>query len=225
VCVRHWPGNFYHFMPDYWHEFAVLAGLHLLAVITPGQDFAIVLRQSLTWDLATALRTSLGIGLGILFHSIYCLLGLGLLLAQSEWAFFAVKCLGAGYLAWIGISTFRTQPAQVRTDAGTPIADQRPTAGHAVLAGFLTNALNPKAAIFFLALFSAVVSAKTPLLLRAGYCVWMAVTTFLWFACVAVFFARASVRQAFLRFGPWLSRILGAAFILLALLLALAVAK
>ena len=215
------------------HEFAVLAGLHLLAVATPGPDFAMVVRQSLAWDRVTAVRTSLGIGLGILFHSVYCLLGLGLLLAKSDTAFFAAKCLGAAYLAWIGVTTFRStgakRPPAASIDPETPstVAGDlsRPAPSRAVLAGFLTNALNPKAAFFFLALFSVVVSSETPLWLRAAYCGWMAVTTFLWFACVSIFFSRENVRRSFLSWGPWLGRILGVAFLALAAKLALAVAR
>jgi len=219
-------------MPSRLHEFGVLAGLHLLAVATPGPDFAMVVRQSLAWDRVTAVRTSLGIGLGILFHSVYCLLGLGLLLAQSDTAFLAAKGLGAAYLAWIGITTFRATDSR-RAPAATNNPDNLSTATgdlsppsptRAVLDGFLTNALNPKAAFFFLALFSVVVSAETPMWLRATYCGWMAVTTFLWFACVSIFFSREKVRRSFLSWGPWLGRILGVAFLALAAKLALAVA-
>ena len=210
-------------MSGYLHEFATLAGVHALAVASPGPDFAMVARQSIIWGRATAVRASAGIGLGILFHSVYCLLGLGLLLTRSGTAFNTVKYLGAGYLVWIGLAAFRAKPPRPETPADA--AGDRPSAGHAMATGFLTNALNPKAAFFFLALFSVVVSAQTPLIIRAVYCAWMAVATFAWFACVSCYLSREDVRRKFLAMGPWVGRIEGAVFIALAARLALASAK
>jgi threonine/homoserine/homoserine lactone efflux protein len=167
----------------------------------------------------------LGIGLGILFHSVYCLLGLGLLLAESKTVFFIAKCAGAAYLAWIGLSAFRSRVSPPADRAAGDPGMARPEAARAVLAGFLTNALNPKAAFFFLALFSLVVSPQTPLWLRSLYCLWMAATTFLWFAAVSFLFTRERVRRRFLSLGPWLGRILGTAFLALAAKLVFAVAR
>jgi RhtB (resistance to homoserine/threonine) family protein len=210
-------------MTGYLHEFATLAGVHLLAVASPGPDFAMVARQSIAWGRGTAVRTSLGIGLGILFHSVYCLLGLGLLLTRSGAAFNVVKFLGAGYLVWIGVASFRSTTA--RADAPAGAFGDRPSAVRAILAGFLTNALNPKAAFFFLALFSVVVSAQTPLAARAAYCAWMAVATFAWFAGVSCYLSRDDIRRKFLAMGPWVGRVEGTVFILLAARLALASAR
>jgi threonine/homoserine/homoserine lactone efflux protein len=150
---------------------------------------------------------------------------LGVLTLQSGTAFLTVKWLGAAYLAWIGVSTFRSHPATAREENQMGRRGSLPGAGRAILGGFLTNALNPKAALFFLALFSVVVSPLTPLGVRALYCVWMALATFMWFACVSHFFAREGVRRAFLKLGPWIGRTLGAAFLALAVRLALSAAR
>jgi len=67
----------------YLHEFIMLTIIHLLAVMSPGPDFAIVLRQSISFGRKSAIITSLGIGAGISVHVLYTLLGVGILISQS----------------------------------------------------------------------------------------------------------------------------------------------
>ena len=88
-------------MHGYWAQFVRIAIAHLLAVLSPGPDFAMVVRQSLAHGRRAAVWTSIGIGSAILLHVTYSLLGIGLLLRSSHAAFTAVKFAGAGYLAWI----------------------------------------------------------------------------------------------------------------------------
>lgn len=199
-----------HFV-DYLTEFLTIALAHALAVASPGPDFAIVLRQSLRHGRATAVWTSVGIGCGLSIHIAYSLLGLGLVLAKSAAALSVVKWLGAAYLAWIGVQALRTKPREGDFDL-TSTTDA-PTARTAWTTGFLVNLLNPKAALFFIALFPLAVSPKTPRLVQTGYGVWMTLTTIVWFSFVAVVFARTDVRRAFLRHGHWIDRSLGVVFL------------
>jgi RhtB (resistance to homoserine/threonine) family protein len=205
-------------MMNYWPEFLLVAGAHLVAVAAPGPDFAFVLRQSITHGRRTAIWSSLGIGTGICLHVSYSLLGLGLLIRSSELWFDVVKFAGAAYLTWIGVHALRAQPAAMRTDS-RPVA---PPAKHgAFLSGFMVNALNPKASLFFIALFSAVVSPATPRLVQAGYGLWMVFATAAWFSLVSCVFTRERVRNAFLRSGHWFERVMGAILLIIAVRLAL----
>ena len=90
-------------MQTYWAEFLAIAGAHLLAVASPGPDFALVLRQSLAHGRRVAVWASLGIGCGISFHVAYCLLGLGLLLKDSPVALDVVRYLGAALMALLAL--------------------------------------------------------------------------------------------------------------------------
>ncbi|HRJ48013.1 MAG TPA: LysE family transporter, partial [Opitutaceae bacterium] len=83
----------------------------------------------------------------------------------------------------------------------------------AFVTGFLTNALNPKATLFFLALFPVAVSPATPKLVQAGYGLWMILTTMGWFSLVSLLFTRPEVRNKFLRHGHWIDRALGVIFL------------
>jgi RhtB (resistance to homoserine/threonine) family protein len=215
-------------MHDHWLEFSKVAVAHFLAVASPGPDFAIVLKQSLSHGRRTAIWTSIGVGTAILLHVTYSLLGIGLLIRGSELWFNVVKYAGAAYIAWIGVQSLRAKP---RADAGkgsdadivapVKVPDER----GAFAIGFLTNALNPKATLFFISLFVMVVSPQTPKLIQAGYGLWMAAATAGWFCLVSVLFTQADVRRKFLRHGHWIDRALGVVFLAFAVSLALATIK
>jgi RhtB (resistance to homoserine/threonine) family protein len=215
-------------MHDLWIEFGKVALAHLLAVASPGPDFAIVLKQSLTYGRRTAIWTSVGVGTAILLHVGYSLLGLGLLIRGSELWFAVVKYAGAAYIAWLGVQSLGAKP---RTDSAATGDGMResgaalPAAGSAFATGFLTNALNPKVTLFFVALFVMVVSPQTPKLVQAAYSGWMAVATMGWFSLVALFFTRADVRRKFLRHGHWIDRALGVVFLGFAVSLVVAPAR
>lgn len=210
--------------PDPWLEFGKIALAHLLAVASPGPDFAMVLRQSIAHDRRTAVWTSIGIGSAILLHVSYSLLGIGLLLKSSLLAFTALKFAGAAYLLWIGIQALRS--ARPRDPdlppAGAQAEGSTPSTRAAWMTGFLTNALNPKASLFFIALFPTVVSVQTPKLVQAGYGLWMALATMAWFSLVSCVFTQDAARRTFLRWSHWIDRGLGVVFIGFAVSLAFA---
>jgi RhtB (resistance to homoserine/threonine) family protein len=208
---------------DYWLEFSQVAIAHLLAVASPGPDFAIVVRQSLAHGRRTAIWTSLGIGAAILLHVSYSLLGIGLLLRSSETWFNVVKFAGAAYIAWLGIQSLRSRPRESTATATTIETGNVSTSvaqRGAFTVGFLTNALNPKATLFFISLFAMIVSSQTPKLVQSLYGFWMALATAAWFSLVSVLFTRGEVRRRFLRHGHWIDRALGVVFLGLAVSLA-----
>lgn len=208
-------------MHQYLAEFLAIALIHLLAVASPGPDFAIVLKQSITYGRENGFYTSMGIGAGILIHVAYCVLGLGIIISQSIVAFNVVKYVGAAYLIYIGISALRAGPTKdlsVKKDGSL----HAPTRWRSFYMGFITNALNPKATLFFLAVFSVTVSPKTPVLIQVGYGLYMAFAAAAWFALVTVFFSHTRVREAFQRMGHWFERSMGLILIGFGVKLALA---
>ncbi len=214
-------------MHGYWAQFLKVAVAHMLAVASPGPDFAMVVRQSLAHGRRAAVWTSVGIGSAILVHVTYALLGIGILLRTYPVAFTAVKFLGAGYLAWIGAKALMSRPRHGLADApfGSAQAVTRPAEPApraAWMTGFLTNVFNPKATLFFVAIFASLIDPATPKVIQGGYGLWMAATTMGWFVLVSVFFTRERIRSAFLRGGHWIDRVMGAVLIGLAAALALA---
>ena len=188
--------------------------------VLPGADFAMVLRQSIAHDRRAALFTSAGIATAILVHGSYTLLGVGVIVGQSLLLFNILKWLGAAYLVYLAISALRSPPPQMPAEGQTSLTRRGVLSAFAL--GFLTNLLNPKAVLFFLALFTSLVSVHTAGDIKALYVVSMSAMLFGWFALVSLFFTTVSVRQGFFRFGRWFNRVTGITFILLAVRVALA---
>ncbi|WP_339487080.1 LysE family translocator [Pseudomonas sp. EL_65y_Pfl2_R95] len=192
----------------YWAEFFTVALIHLLAVASPGPDFAIVVRESVGFGRRAGIFTALGVGVGIFVHVAYSLLGIGLIVSQSIVLFNALKWLAAAYLLYIGIKALRAKPADPASlDLGKPLGER--SARGAFVTGFVTNGLNPKATLFFLSLFTVIINPHTPLLVQAGYGVYLAVATALWFCLVAMLFSQQRVRAGFARMGHWFDRLMG----------------
>lgn len=199
----------------YLDEFLLIAVAHFFAVASPGPDFAIVLKQSVQRGRTNALWTSAGVALGILVHVTYCLFGVAILLSQSEAAFNALKYVAGTYLAYMGILALRAK-ANTDPQSVTNEQSQAESYGLALRRGFLVNALNPKATLFFLSLFTLVISADTPSVVQALYGGYMAVATWLWFSFLSIVLSKQSVRAFFHKAGHWFDRGIGIILIALA---------
>ncbi len=200
----------------YWTEFLTIAVAHLFAVASPGPDFAVVMRQCVSGGTRTGLWTSFGVGTAILLHVAYCLLGVAFLLAQSPGLFNAMKLVAAVYLFYLGVQSIRSSLKNSKTDdkvQDSPVLHP----GRAFLSGFLTNGLNPKATLFFLALFTVVIDANTPALVQLCYGLYLAAATFIWFALLSWLLGISAVRAFIVGMGAWLERAMGTILILLAL--------
>ncbi len=129
--------------------------------------------------------TSFGIGAAIFFHAAYTVAGIGLLVAHSLLAFNVLKWAGAAYLFYVGVKTWRAPPPSYQVDlADAPapaVAPRRYGDASDFTLGFLTNALNPKAVLFFLSIFTTVVSPTTPQSMQMGYAAGMAGLLVVWF--------------------------------------------
>jgi RhtB (resistance to homoserine/threonine) family protein len=204
---------------QYAPEFFTLALLHLLAVMSPGPDFALISRNSLLYSRRTGVYSALGIALGILVHVTYSLIGIGLVIASSPFLFALIQYSGAAYLLYLGVRSFVSSSAN--DTLGTATGHDLSVA-EAVRSGFLTNALNPKASLFFLSVFSQVVKPSTPTALKVLYGLEMSVVTFLWFAAVALVLSHSSLRKRFARAQPMVAKIMGVVLILLGLRVAFA---
>ena len=198
----------------------VLSGL--LLNITPGPDTLYIVGRSSTLGLRAGAVAALGIGTGVLVHICAAALGLSALLAASASAFAVVKIVGAAYLVYVGISLLRTR----RSDPSSPAVTLRPARLRSIFfQGFLTNVLNPKVALFFLAFLPQFVMADAPskpvTFLFLG-----AIFDFngtLWNLLVA--WSTASISSRFTggdRFKIWFNRCVGSLFVVVGLRLALA---
>ncbi len=203
-------------MQPYWLEFITIATVHLLAVASPGPDFAIVLRYSVSYGRSVAILASLGIATGILIHVAYSLFGIGLLIQTTPWLFKALTYVAAAYLIYLGLGAIKSAPRPADPDQlqqqGSAISNKK-----AFLTGLLTNGLNPKATLFFLSVFAVVVSASTPNEVKLVYGLYLALATGLWFCSLSLCLSIPKVRQYIRANGYWFDRAMGGFLILLAI--------
>ena len=199
-------------------ETLAVAVITVLAVIAPGADFAMIVRNSYLYGRRTGLFAATGVAAGVLVHVTYTMLGVGLLIASSTFLFTVIKLVGAAYLVYIGVRTFRTR-GEVEIDL-TGKTELTPLA--ALRTGFLTNVLNPKTTLFVVSTFSQVVSPGTPLYQQAGYGLFMSLAHLVWFGVVAVFFSQERMRTLMLRAQKVLNKVIGSVLAGLGVSLALA---
>ena len=198
---------------NFWHGFAVLTVVHLLAAASPGPDFAYVTRQSLVNGRRSGMLASLGIALGLSIHIVYSAAGLAAVIAHSAQWMTAIRLLGAGYLLFLGYKGLRSSASA--PGAPTAVPTLPASAWRQVLGGFLCNAFNPKAPIYFLALFTVVLSPDLPMPTLVAYGAWIMVLQWLWFSLVALVFAHPRVRDRLLAARHWIDRAFGVAMVAL----------
>jgi RhtB (resistance to homoserine/threonine) family protein len=208
-------------MNQYLLELASLMAIFSFAIVSPGADLAMVMRQSIMNGRRSAIITSFGVGTSLMFHVTYTILGLGLIISQSIYLFNIVKWCGVAYLLYIGIKSLRAGKTDMTVQAEDAQTNgNRQSALKAFGLGFAANALNPKPVFFFLSIFSTVVSAHTPIMIKFGYGLVMASCLILWFVGVSLFMTTPKMRAAFSRASQWIDRASGLVFIALGLKLA-----
>ena len=201
-------------------QFLTVAIIHLLAVISPGPDFAMVTRNSIIYSRKTGIYTSLGIAVGILVHVAYSLLGIGFIIAKSVVLFTIIKFIGAGYLMYIGYKSLRAKPS-IQTETDVTVSQKDISSWASLKIGFLTNALNPKATLFFLALFTQIIDPATPKVIQLAYGIEMMIITFVWFTLVSLFFSNSLIRSRTGKVQHYVERVTGAVLIALGIKVAL----
>ncbi len=199
-------------LEGYLVSFLKIAVAHFLAVSSPGPDFFLVLRNSLMGSRREGIYTSAGIMLGIGIHLTYCLLGLLLIVKNSENLYLILKYACAGYLFYLGQQALRQRatPAGInRKESETGLL----TPWMAVRQGLICNLLNPKAILFFWSLFTVIITATTPLWLQTAMAMEMMLVNFWWFAFVAYVATHPRLQRPLARFQIWATRLMGVVLI------------
>jgi len=199
-------------------EWLAVITITIFAVISPGPDFAMVSRNSLSLSRRAGILTALGIGAGVLVHVSYTLLGIGVLIRESPALFDILKLVGAGYLIWLGAKMLLSHRAD-----GPVAADETVLSDMGALrVGFLTNALNPKTTIIIVSLFIQVVQVDTPLATRIAYGLFISLAHVVWFSAVGLFFGAQRIQKAIFGIRHWVDRTFGALLIGFGIVLAAA---
>ena len=201
------------------HDFGLFLAAGILLNLTPGPDTVYILGRSIAQGREAGIASALGISLGSICHTCAAALGLSAILATSALAFGTIKLIGGAYLIFLGVKMILDRRKQL----SLPSNFRRRTTTAAFRQGVLTNILNPKVALFFLAFLPQFIdpasNAKVPAFILLGLT--FVTTGTIWCLTLAWFASAFSERlRANEIISQWLNRTAGALFLFLGLRLA-----
>lgn len=180
------------------------AGIHLLAVMSPGPNFVVISRNSLAYSRRSGMYTTFGVTCGVFLLLAAGFLGITALIAQSETTYNAVRLVGAAYLIVLGgrslLEARTTRVVAPNLDGANPggLDDAA-----SFRMGFITSLTNPKAAVYLLAFFTTIISVDTGLGVKITLLFLMPSITFSWYSLMAWLFSHPVLRDRYARFERW----------------------
>ena len=188
-----------------------LVAICILGALSPGPSLAVVLKQSMNNDASHGMVAGVSHALGVALWALLTIFGLGVLVSESPLTFSILTYAGAAYLAWMGIQALRAGRSHIQ-----PLTHGRSAYLDAARDGLMISLLNPKLAIFFLALFSQFISTDhTP----ADQLVMVSTVALIdagWYVLVALVLSRMGLLEVLARHSQRINQVTGVIFIALA---------
>lgn len=178
----------------YMAEIAAVSTIAIFMAMLPGADFVLVTRTSISNGRLSGLYMSLGMALSVCIHASYSIAGLAVVIANSAWLFLAIKYLGSAYLIYL-VWQLLTTPKIVKKEQSVQTTQM--SAFKAMRTGFTCNILNPKTSIFFLSIFTQVVSVETPLVMQVSYGLIVVLAHFVWYCGVTLLLSHPNILPRF----------------------------
>lgn len=185
------------------NEIIAIAIITLLAVISPGADFALVSRNSYLYGRKQGIYTAYGIACAVWIHISYSVLGLSFLKHYIPNLLHIIQYIGALYLMYIGYKTFTQQ--QISDHATHTLLHPR----QAFTQGFLGNSLNPKTTLFVMSIFAQLLRGNHGLMHLIGYGMFISASHLLWFLLISLFCSTPVIRNKILRKQVSINRVIG----------------
>jgi threonine/homoserine/homoserine lactone efflux protein len=204
-----------------FHQILIVTVLNLLAAMSPGPDFAIVLANSIRGHRATGIATALGIACALTIHMTYCSLGLASLITKTPKVMAAFTVLASLYLCYLGVSVLRSRVEEREEHGGARVSARATQSWTTSLGqGFLTCLLNPKAILFIVALYSTVIR---PTSVGDGlfFGIFLVLPALAWFILVSHLLTAKRSRALVLRVQPRVMFIMGWILLLLGIFMLL----
>lgn len=199
----------------YATSFLAIASIYFVAVVSPGPDFVMTMRNSLCFSRRTGLWSALGTTSGMCLHLTYTVLGISYVVEYMPWLLDMIKVIGGSYLIYIGIKSMSTKNSvinQLHFNSSNPNAAAAASTLKPIQAfrmGFLTNALNPMVVLLFMGILSSYVDDYTPKSIQLLYGLMIVTISLSWFSFVALCFSNQKVQKTFRKMGHWVERITG----------------
>ena len=190
--------------------FPALALSHFVALLSPGPDFFLLVGYAVRYRIRGSIGLCLGIAAGNALYIVLAIVGWGLL-RQAPLLFLLIELLGAGYLLWIGSLLIRSRP---QTLTGADARSTCPGFGKQLLLGLGSSLLNPKNALFYLALMTALLGPSVTLLQQTMSGIWMTSVVLCWDLLIVMFIGLPQIQRRLTRGILWIERIAGGVLII-----------
>ena len=197
-----------------WSEILSFLVVASLLVMSPGPNGVLIAKTVPTSGRAAGFANIAGFVTAFYLHGALAILGISIILVQSAVAFAVVKYLGAAYLCWIGIRALWSAYKGIETPRQIAPARRQRTLMKAFAEGLLTNALNPKVSMFYLAAFPQFITIGETSPLASFFLVFLhSLVNAVWFGAIVVLFAKLSAAARSRTFERWLKGVTGVVFI------------
>ena len=204
-----------------WDMLLFVGIINFFAAASPGPDFFMVMKNSLSYSKRIALITCFGIVAGIATHMSYCIAGIAVIIQTTPWLFTLLRYAGSAYLIWIGAKALLSRAkgtTYISQTERVTISDKK-----AFMQGYLCNLLNPKATMFFLAIFTQALASDSSLLDKFAVAMVIIVESLIWWPVVALTFQSELVRRRYYKLQFLVDKLLGVILIALGIKVALGV--
>ncbi|RKS85960.1 RhtB (resistance to homoserine/threonine) family protein [Orbus hercynius] len=198
----------------------MVATIGFLGMISPGPDFFFVVKSSLSYPRRYAMMTCLGVVLGIMTHMVYCVAGIAIIIKTTPWLFSLLRYVGALYLIWLGIKAIFSK-VHGNIYLGHNAKKHNISYTKALIKGYLCNLLNPKATLFFLAIFTQFLTVDSSLLDKLTVSVIILLEALIWWPFVVFVFQSEAVQRRYFKMQFIIDKLLGLVLIALGIKVAL----
>lgn len=190
---------------EYVFPLAVLALVHMMAAVSPGQSFLFITRTAMTSGRIPALAATVGMAGGACVWAVAAMLGMAVILQQATWAYTILRIAGGLYLVYLAIMIWRHAPAAI--EIGTVKKQDMQLLG-SLRNGFLIQLANPKVVVFFGSIFFALLPPDAPLWVSCAAVLIVLFNETAWFTLVALLFSSPGPRGAYVRLKPSIDRVM-----------------
>lgn len=196
-----------------------VATIAALGMLSPGPDFFLVIKNAARYPRSAAMMTAAGVIAGVITHMTYCVAGIAVVITTTPWLFGALKYVGAAYLVWLGVNALLARGTTSLALDG--VAQESTSLKKAFLQGYLCNLLNPKATLFFLAMFTQVLNVNSGMMEKLWYAGIIVALTLVWWPLLVWLIQSAPVRRGLTKAQNVIDKLLGGMLLALGIKVAL----
>ncbi|ABU78513.1 LysE family translocator [Cronobacter sakazakii] len=196
-----------------------VATIAALGMLSPGPDFFLVIKNAARYPRSAAMMTAAGVIAGVVTHMTYCVAGIAVVITTTPWLFGALKYVGAAYLVWLGVNALLARGTTSLALDG--VAQESTSLKKAFIQGYLCNLLNPKATLFFLAMFTQVLNVNSGLMEKLWYAGIIVALTLVWWPLLVLLIQSQPVRRGLTKAQKVIDKLLGGMLLALGIKVAL----